>query len=146
MTPRKSKKAAPRAAKAPGAVEFVERPDAAMLVLRAPAVEVFSDHEASEFRGAYVKVMPTLRSSERSHFDAASVSAKLRELGATAVVIAPVIVPDGVAQRPEAPAEQRPRSAQQWLEQWFDNLTGAAPSLADAAETEALASAEEAGL
>ena len=84
--------------------------------------------------GAIVKLRPTLRSSERSSWDGAAQAARLRELGARAVLLAPVVVPDE-GKLTEVATAETPEAA---VAAWFDALTGADPADRDAARETAL--------
>ena len=124
---------------ASGIVRFVDRPDSNMLVVRD-----LSELAGVEPRGAYIKVMPTIRASERSGLDAAGIKQRLLERGATAVVVTPIVVPDRAPSA--ASPERRRRTAQQWLSGWFEKVHGVDPKVAEVALSEAVESANEAGL
>ena len=81
--------------------------------------------DGRDVRGAYVRLAPRLRSSERRAFDAAGAVDSLRARGAAAAVFSPTTVPDAVG-REEAP---RGVDARAEAAAWF----GPAPE-GDAAE------------
>jgi len=120
-------------------VRFVGRPDAGMLVIREPA-----EVDTADVCGAYVKFMPTIRVSERASLDSTGIAARLRERGAIAVVVVPVVIAD---RGPSKADEKRVhKSAEQWISAWLDAVRGVEREVALRALAEAMASADEAGL
>lgn len=75
-------------------VRFVEVPTAPLIKLEVD--------DGRSVAGAFVKLAPRLRRSERASFDAAAAVRALAARGAVAVVVAPVIIPDDVERRPSA--------------------------------------------
>lgn len=91
----------------------VEVPTRPLIVIETLDDLVSPDH----VDGAIVKVAPHLRSSERATFDGAAIAAKLRELGAAGVLLAPIVVPDVKPELSVAIAKaESPRAA---LRTWF---------------------------
>lgn len=78
---------------------------------------------ASGVRGAIVKVSPTLRASERDGFDGAKLAAELREAGARAVQLAPVIIPETSAPRAQSQVA-RVTSPAEVVRTYFEELRG----------------------
>lgn len=74
-------------------------------------------------RGAIVKVAPTLRASERDGFHGAQVAARLREAGARAVQLAPVIIPEVGAPRAQGQAARATFPAEV-VRSYFEELRG----------------------
>lgn len=96
--------------------------------------------DGRDVRGAYVRLAPRLRSSERRAFDAAGAVDALRARGAAAAVFSPTTVPDAVG-RERAPAGHLDARAE--VDAWF----GPAPEAAEAeAKAEVLRLIDGAGL
>lgn len=94
--------------------------------------------------GAYIKYMPTVRASERANVDTKAIRQRFIDAGAIAVVVAPVIVPDGTPEK----AAQSPRavvSAEQHLKAWFVGVK-ADKRIIEQALQDALITVGEAGL
>lgn len=89
-----------------------------------------------DVKGAIVKVAPTLRTSERSSFDAALVQAQLMEQGALAVQLAPKTIPDVVAPEDAKQAGRAP-APEEAIQAWFAGLRGVNEQ--DRADAESLA-------
>lgn len=123
-----------------GRFRFINVPQPGMVVAR--------DFQVGNVTGAYVKVAPTIRSSERtSGFDQKAVRAQLLAAGALAVVVAPNLVPDAVEARTEAerPVDEA-RSPESHLRQWFEGVKGAEPEIVEEAFEQAMATVGDAGL
>lgn len=123
-------------------VEFVDVPQPGMVITNGSvcgSVELLA--------GAYVKVSPTLRSSERAGYDSQAVRERLLAAGAVAVVVVPVVVPDSVedVRRAAAPTVA-PKLPEQHLRDWFDGVKGVDPTLVSRAMDEAAATVCEVGL
>lgn len=121
---------------------FVPCPQAPMQVMR----EV-SDVENlnGELKGAFIKYAPTVRASARKNIDARAIVRSLVDAGAAAVVVAPVVVPDGpVPDAANAPTVivQKPVAH---LRAWLDGVK-ATKAVKERALEEALTSVQEAGL
>lgn len=91
-----------------------------------PVIKLESD-DGRCVDGAFVRLAPKLRRSEREAFDASAAKQLLRDRGAIAVVTSPVMLPDDEA-RPRRSRSQNV-DARDEIRAWF----GAAPS-AEAAE------------
>lgn len=94
--------------------------------------------------GAFVKVMPTVRASQRASVDSKAIRETFTNAGAYAVVVSPVIVPDGVPEK----ASQAPSvvaTAESQLRVWFAGVK-AEKGVIEAALQEALKTVGEAGL
>ena len=131
-----------RVKRAPQAfVRFIDVEQPGMVISR--TFEDMGEHE--DVQGAYVKVQPTIRSSERMAVDDKAIRERLLAAGAAAVVVAPIVVPDGkqAAMRPAGGAKAL--SSEQHLRKWFEGVT-AARKVVERAVSEALASVSEAGL
>jgi len=89
---------APRTKQRKPKVRFVGVPTVSLLKLE-------SDDGKRRFDGAFVKLAPKLRRSERAGFDAAAAVRSLLERGAVAAVAVPVTIPDAGAV-PEAKEER----------------------------------------
>lgn len=107
---------------APGrcSVRFVELPTS-------PVLKLDCD-DGRPVDGAFVRLAPRLRRSERGAFDAALARQTLKSRGAVVVVTSPVLIPDESGSRP---ARQRHVDERAELRAWF----GDSP---DAEATEAL--------
>lgn len=75
--------------------------------------ELTGEVPPQEVRGAIVKVTPTLGARARESFNGAGVAASLREQGALAVQLAPVIIPEaaGPQQAEKVAKAQSPADA-----------------------------------
>lgn len=91
-------------------LRFVELPTA-------PLIKLERD-DGRSVEGAFVKLAPRLRRSERAAFDAVAATKALLERGAVAVVIAPVLLPDEVA-RVETDMTPRRVDARTEVRAWF---------------------------
>lgn len=121
-------------------VQFLDVRQAGMVVLRE------NDGEPLDVEGAYVKVAPTVRSSERFTLDQKLVRERLLSAGAVAVVVAPVVVPDVTEARTEALGAQETRSPERHLRDWFAGAKAAEPEVIEEALGEALATVGAVGL
>lgn len=102
---------------------------------------------AGDVTGAYVKIAPTVRSSERWLVNSKAIRERILSAGAVAVVFAPVVVPDSISGQHRA--DQPPpmaKSPEAHLREWFDGVKGQSLSIVVEAMAEALASAGDAGL
>lgn len=99
---------------------------------------------AGSVSGAYVKVAPTLRASERTFLDTKAVRQSLLDAGAVAVIVAPVVLPDGVENREQLPPAVI-RTPEEHLRSWFDGVK-AEKGMVEMALNEALQSVRAAGL
>ena len=130
-----------KAANAVGVVQFIDVRQAGMVVLRE------NDGEPLDVEGAYVKVAPTVRTSERFTVDQKLVRERLLGAGAVAVVVAPVVVPDAPEARTEAlGASDEARSPEWHLRDWFAGAKAADPEVIEEALGEALATVGAVGL
>jgi hypothetical protein len=78
-----------------------------------------ADVAAQVVQGAIVKVTVELRPSEREGFDAAELRARLRNLGARAVVVAVTVLPEAPKKVDAVARAERP---EQSVNAWFDAL------------------------
>lgn len=107
------------------------------------------DHEerslnlADTIGGAYVKVQPTVRASERGTIDKKAIRERLLARGACAVVVDPIVIPDVRLQSPEK--KRGIVTSEAHLREWFANAAGAR-KVVDKALKEALMTVTEAGL
>jgi hypothetical protein len=133
---------------APSAGEFTfvdcEQPG---MVLSARRDTAHGGIDLDDAKGAYVKVAPTVRSSERSGIDTKAIRERLLAAGALAVVVAPIVVPDSMSDL-SSPSSEPPRvlSPEQHLREWFAAVKGASSEQVRAALEQALVSVSEAGL
>lgn len=128
-----------KASHAVGVVQFLDVAQPGMLILRGD--------EVGDVAGAYVKVAPTIRTSERASVDQKAVKERLLAAGAVAVVVAPVVVPDAPEARTEAlEADNEARSPEWYLRDWFGGAKAAEPEVIEAALVQAVATVGEAGL
>lgn len=121
---------------------LISIPDSAMVIVRDLEKELGGD----QLNGAYVKVQPTLRASERASFDIKAIRTRLLAAGAVAVVSAPVVLPDardGVLEADKAPTQHV--TPEQHLRAWFETAS-ASRKVVDKALKEALDSVHGAGL
>jgi hypothetical protein len=102
-------------------LRFVELPTAPLIKLER------DDGRCVE--GAFVKLAPRLRRSERAAFDASAATKALLGRGAVAVAIAPVLLPDEVA-RVEVGAAPRRVDARDEIRSWFGSELGDEPASA----------------
>jgi hypothetical protein len=121
-----------------GSVHFLDVPQAGMVVLRE------NDGERLDVEGAYVKVSPTVRTSERFTIDQKLVRTRLLDAGAVAVIVAPVVLPDGVENREQLPPAVI-RTPEEHLRSWFAGVK-AEKGMVEMALNEALQSVRAAGL
>lgn len=119
-------------------VQFLDVRQAGMVVIRGD--------EVGDVQGAYVKVAPTIRTSERATVDQKGVRERLLAAGAVAVVVVPVVVPDAVEPRTEALGAQEGRSPERHLRDWFAGAKAAGPEIIEEALGEALATVAWVGL
>jgi hypothetical protein len=77
------------------------------------------DSPYPELRNRFVKVCPRIPASKRQFFDGATVAAEIRSQGALSVVLAPVIIADGVTSTKKPEASQTPHRA---AKEWFHEL------------------------
>jgi hypothetical protein len=89
---------APRTKQRKPTVRFVRVPTGSLLKLEI-------DDGKRRFDGAFVKLTPRLRRSERASFDAAAAVKSILDRGAVAAVAVPVTIPDSGA-IPEAKADR----------------------------------------
>lgn len=87
-----------------------------------------------DVEGAFVKLRPVLRASERASWDGGAMASRLREHGARGVVLAPVVVPDE-GRLSEVARADSPTAA---VEAWFASMPGVDPEDRDAARETAL--------
>lgn len=123
---------------------FVDCPQSPMQVMREVGDIDQAELNAGELKGAFIKVCPTVRASERQSIDARAIVQRLRNAGAAAVVVAPIVVPDGVvaAKNSPKPIVQKPDAH---LRAWLDGVK-TTKTIKDRALEEALTSVQEAGL
>jgi hypothetical protein len=122
-------------------VEFIDVVQSGMVITHS------FDDEPEVVSGAFVKVQPTIRASERSGVDSKAVRERLMAAGAAAVVVAPIVVPDSTKDLLD-PARPLPviLSAEQHVRDWLEGVRGASILVLERALREALASVAEAGL
>lgn len=94
-------------------------------------------------KGAYIKIAPQIRVSERSQFDSKAVREELLAAGAVAVVVAPTVVPDERRQTSDKP--QPIMTPETLIREWFEGVKLPA-AVKKAAIEEALTSVRDAGL
>jgi len=80
--------------------------------------------ELPPVRGAFVKLAPTIRSSDRAAFDAGAVKQVLMGAGARGVIVAPKVVADVSVRRERAEEKREQRSADEHVAAWFDAAQG----------------------
>lgn len=121
-------------------VAFVDVTQAGMFV--APdGIQLVQKHDV---RGSFIKIIPTVKASNRDSVDRKSIRSGLLEAGATAVLVDPVFVPDSIA-RSQTGTRSVSIRPEQYLKTWFqDNKVQS--KLAEAALEEAMRSVGEAGL
>jgi len=76
----------------------------------------------SEVKGAFVKVQPTVRSSERWSIDRKAVKERLLAAGARAVVVTPVVVPDSTEDVRDPARPPVALSPEMHLAEWFGSV------------------------
>jgi hypothetical protein len=92
-------------------LRFVELPTASLIKLERD--------DGRNVEGAFVKLTPRLRRSERAAFDASAATKALLGRGAVAVTVAPVLLPDEVG-RPVVVGESHRRvDAREEVRTWF---------------------------
>jgi hypothetical protein len=121
---------------------FVECPQSPMRVMR--DVSELENLEG-ELKGAFVKVAPTVRASQRSSIDARAIVKTLTDAGAAAVVVAPIIVPDVAVKDVPKDRKAAVQKPEVHLRAWLDAVK-ATKAIKDSALQEALTSVQEAGL
>lgn len=118
---------------------FIEIPDAALILVR----ELAEAH--TDVTGAFIKVQPTIRASERSTLDVKLIRQRYLDAGAAAVVVTPIVIPDS-RQGVLAPVSALERhTPEEYLRAWFENAM-ASPEVIERAIADALGSMSEAGL
>lgn len=122
---------------------FVEVPQAGMVITKTRGDEEKLLSEPESIRGAFVKIQPLLRRSERTGFDAQGVKSRLVAAGAAAVIVDPVVVPDSMADVAVPLENQTPMGPKEHLEAWFASVQ-TAKKLVSRALAEAMDSIDEA--
>lgn len=104
-----------------GRVKFMEIDTAGMITIRDPGAV----YEDLNLKGKFVKVCPVLPASERATFPGTAIANEIRQLGARAVIMAPVFVPDGKKAKSKAPEAKNPYAeVDLWLaDQNIDDAT-----------------------
>lgn len=93
-------------------------------VSSATLLELADERADVTVAGAYVKVAPTIRASEREAFDATRVVESLRGRGARAVLVAPTVVADARVETKRAEKVVSASSARDATRAWFEQLAG----------------------
>lgn len=89
-----------------------------------PLVQIETmEHQGVDVKGAIVKLAPMMRARERDSFDGAGMAKRLRDSGAIAVQLAPVVLPDDV--KPDAERKvARAKSPEEAIRAYFAELKG----------------------
>lgn len=125
-----------------GQTTFIPVFSAGVKVLRTEAEEKAAFKAG--LSGVYVKLMPTIRASQRQSVDTKAIRDKYTQAGAIAVVIAPVVVPDGV-QDNEPEKLKHVSTPEMYLRAWFAGVKAPKGTIEEAIQ-EAMKTIDEAGL
>ena len=95
--------------------QFVKVPTPNTIVL-----DDLNDIEPGDIKGQFVKVVTTIRASEREAFNKRDIRGQLLRMGARAVTMAPKVIPDSTRKQPSTRSDKL--NSRVLLKQWVDNL------------------------
>lgn len=78
--------------------------------------------KSEQVRGAFVKFAPTLRASERASLDVKATRRAFLDAGASAVVIAPVVISDSTLNQKISLGEVPVVTPEMHLREWFESV------------------------